>query len=186
MKMLDLGGVAATHLERVASEVRNITFSEPIKNIGYLFSELNDPSSDRLKTSINQSLVKDCLSIYSFHLDDNCHETDFKTAFENARKENLANLAYPRINTKTPPAREKCLYVGTSRQTPKRLLQHLGFGNDRTYSLQLKKWAGDLAGGFQIRIVEFKVSEKQRSLLTYLEDALASDLHPMLGRRGNL
>jgi hypothetical protein len=154
--------------------------------VGFSFRELGDVLSTDMAERVRDIVGRKCLSIYSFHLASFAKRTEFLGAFEAAKKEKLGNLAYPRLNKSIDNLSEDCLYVGTSRDTEKRLKEHLGFGDNRTYSLHLAKWATFLAGGIEVRIHPFELAQDQLHLLPYLEDALAEELKPLLGRRGNL
>jgi hypothetical protein len=148
------------------------------------FSDLATDALGDLKRDIQKKLTKDCLSIYAFHLsDDACVET-LATQINLARSSNDANRAYPRVNKIQTEDSYRCLYVGSSRTSPKRLCEHLGFGNYRTYSLQLAFWASTLPGQFTIDVFEFSNDIESQELIPFLEDRIAQERNPILGRRG--
>jgi hypothetical protein len=177
---------AANRLVKVSEELKDILPSASSISLNYNFSDIPEFVGKELTTSINEAIGKSCLLIYSFHLNSAANHKDFKSAFSNAKDNKLGNLAYPRLNKAVGENWVDCIYVGTSRKTSKRLTEHLGYGDDRTYSLHLAKWATLLLGGIEIRIHPFKLQPELLHLLPYLEDALADELKPLLGRRGNL
>jgi hypothetical protein len=183
---LNLGAVAAKHVMDIANQLHDITPVRPAISLKFKLSELVHGQKEQTWRRLQASFSAKCLSLYSFHLDEAATQNSFLTAFEKAKNERLGGLAYPRLNKPLDNLSADCLYVGTSRKTINRLSEHLGFGNDQTYSLHLGKWASVLEGGVEIRILEFEIDDPRRHLLTYLEDALARELRPMLGRRGNL
>ena len=174
-----LGCIAAERIKAIANELASLKPSGHTIFRKFEFSELTEKPSEA-------NLCSDVLSIYSLHLTDHESCDEFLRCFEKAKTDRLKNLAYPRVNKNVTEASSYCLYVGTSRKTAKRLAEHLGFGYDRTYSLHLGKWATSLSGGVEIRIYPFELESSKFHLLTYLEDALAKNLEPILGRRGNL
>jgi hypothetical protein len=179
MDIKQLGNVASARALRLAKEIALLQPSAESLLIRFQFSELcARPDLEALGNQL--------ISIYSFHLSDRDSRDQFLRSFNEAKKARLAGLAYPRRNTNIAELSADCLYVGTSRNTRQRLREHLGFGNDRTYSLHLGKWATLLPGGVEMRVHPFNVALNNLHLLTYLEDALAENLKPLLGRRGNL
>jgi hypothetical protein len=179
MEIADLGKIAATRTRAVAAELESVQPSGETISLQLEFSTLNN------RPKLDQFLNRP-VSIYSFHLTNDDVRDEFIDVFRNAKASSLAGLAYPRLNKNVADLSADCLYVGTSRKTVQRLMEHLGFGSDRTYSLHLGKWATNLSGGIEMRVHPFLAIPSKLHLLTYLEDALAEHLRPMLGRRGNL
>lgn len=181
----NLGCDAADHIDQIANELRQIAPAFDNHSIKFAFSELKQSSRHHVQEKLNKSLAGKSLSIYLFHFLVDSDKENFLLSLENSKRA-LSNFAYPRRNKSSFKVKNDCIYVGTSRKTTVRLMEHLGYGSDRTYSLHLAKWVGELAGGVEIRIYRFNIDDDKRYLLTYLEDALARHLEPMLGRRGNL
>ncbi|MEZ5125327.1 MAG: hypothetical protein R2826_03645 [Thermoleophilia bacterium] len=99
-------------------------------------------------------------------------------AFVHAKARKAPARAYPRLNS--PGA---CLYVGCSRSLAKRLREHLGYGAETTYALQLAHWAIPLSlqlGFFCAKYTE----ETPPGVMQALEDTLWGIRRPMFGRRG--
>lgn len=77
----------------------------------------------------------------------------------------------------------KCLYVGSKRKDIKaRIKQHLGYGNARTYSLDLKFW---FPPKIEILIEVYSVS-LGNELLVALEQSMWENSKPMFGKKGGL
>jgi hypothetical protein len=176
--------------QKAAQEL--VAIAKRLESMAYLtqhswsvdFSDLSTDAINNLKCDFEEKLTKDCLSIYTFHLSGTvCVET-LATQINLARANNGENRAYPRVNKNQTADSYRCLYVGSSRTTPKRLKEHLGFGNLRTYSLQLAYWASNLPGQFTIDVVEFSNNKESQELIPFLEDRIAQDRKPILGRRG--
>ena len=75
----------------------------------------------------------------------------------------------------------KVLYVGSvGKQFHGRVRQHLGFAGKGTYALQLVHWGTKLDLRLSLHWVEFD----EDRLRYYVEDALASKMHPLVGKRG--
>ena len=183
---LDLGTIAADHIDAIGDIVRGIKPTRELVSLSFKFSELTVEGKCSVLDRLSDTCDERCVSIYSIHLDATANRLEFLHKFENAKTLRLGGLAYPRLNRPPPELSDDCLYVGTSRKTHKRLAEHLGYGNDKTYALHLGKWTDALVGGIEIGVNEYDLSYDHRGHLTHLEDALARDLRPMLGRRGNL
>jgi hypothetical protein len=174
---------AAKQLVTHANELDDISHQE-CHSWEMRFLELKPPRLEELNEQIGETLDKDCLSIYTFHLTDESSLEILRSAINIARKQNIESRAYARVNQIGVIEQNRCLYVGTSRKTPQRLKEHLGLGNIKTYSLQLSHWATKLGSGFRIDVFSFENTAKNRKLLPLLEDQLACDRGPILGRRG--
>lgn len=77
----------------------------------------------------------------------------------------------------------KCIYVGSKRADIKaRIKQHLGYGNARTYSLDLKFW---FPPKIKILIEVYSVS-LDNELLVALEQSMWANSKPMFGKQSGL
>ncbi len=76
----------------------------------------------------------------------------------------------------------KFVYVGSCTKTKlsSRFIQHCGWGNDQTYSLQLRKWLTDEKLTFTFNYVAIE----DGLVAQYLEDQLHRDLKPLFGKSG--
>ncbi len=74
----------------------------------------------------------------------------------------------------------RCLYCGSIKiGLHKRFKEHLGFGNESTYSLQLVHWAKDII----LRLnFHYAYLEKNKEYTELLEEALTDYLNPLLGK----
>ncbi len=183
---MDLGMIAAEHIIRIADTIKAIKPVGSLISANFNFDELTVGGEKLILERLANAVDDKKVSIYSFHLGSTANRKEFLNKFESAKANRSGGLAYPRLNRPLPELSDDCLYVGTSRQTKKRLAEHLGYGSDKTYALHLGKWTEGLVGGVEVRIHEYDLADDLRSMLTHLEDALARDLRPMLGRRGNL
>ncbi|WP_108810325.1 hypothetical protein [Sphingorhabdus sp. Alg231-15] len=179
------GKNAARYLTKLSDDLSQIASLERLE-FRFKFTELNVNDFDPISKKFKDDLSKNFQSIYSFHLDSMDGREKFLDAIDHAKETKLDGLAYPRRNKLNSDSPSDCFYVGTSRNTFERLKGHLGFGAKSTYSLHLKCWASRLTGGFEIVVHKFDLDDEQLHLLTYIEDDLAREVQPMLGRRGNL
>jgi hypothetical protein len=105
-----------------------------------------------------------------------CNEdsAELKNAF--TRFKEISERACSKVNANV----SNVLYVGSSSTSlRKRLLEHFGFGHEKTYALQMNHW---LQGKVGVEIYEFKGLERQ--ILQLIEDALSDSLSPMFGKQG--
>ena len=74
------------------------------------------------------------------------------------------------------------VYVGscTTTKLGNRFKQHCGWGNDQTYSLQLRKWISDDKLTFTFSYVEIT----NGLVAQYIEDQLHRELKPLFGKPG--
>lgn len=79
----------------------------------------------------------------------------------------------------------RTLYVGRSNKIVIRLNEHLGFGPDKTYALNLKWWASTHIDEIVVACASYPKGTSERAM-GHLEDALAAVAHPMFGRRGSV
>jgi len=148
------------------------------------FSDLSGSRLDQATDQISLALGKKCRSLYTFRLSDECTPEKVREMIGHAREVNPGNRAYPRVNHVTAGRDSRCLYVGTSRKTATRIRQHLGAGNARTYALHLSWWATRLPGSVLLDIHEYG-DDTPDEMLVVLEEQLARELNPVLGRRGS-
>lgn len=77
----------------------------------------------------------------------------------------------------------RCLYVGSSQKMRRRLKEHLGFGTEHTYALNLVHWASELDLALSVRILKFP-KEIDYQLIQHLEDVVWEMEKPLFGRQG--
>jgi hypothetical protein len=94
-----------------------------------------------------------------------------------------SNRAFPRVNSKNIESCTNILYVGkTEKNFPKRFKEHLGFGSDKTFSLNLVHWRTEER--FQLELHFACVDPDQLPTLEGIESAMHHVLKPLLGRAG--
>jgi len=92
----------------------------------------------------------------------------------------MKRINLPRINKCNPG---RVLYVGSSTTgIQRRINEHLGFGHNATYSLQLNKWANKLP--FSISFIIYEIKEVGQDIIQLLEDSLSNKHKPVLGKKG--
>ena len=174
---------AAAQLRRTALEVERA--GQPFRRSWTVpFADLNGDAMDEIVDHISRALGKSCRSLYTFSISDDCTPEQIRLLITHAKEENSANRALPRINPAADCPESRVLYVGTSRNTGARIRQHLGAGNAGTYALHLSWWASGLAGSVQIDVHEYG-QDTPDEMLVVLEEQLARELKPILGRRGS-
>ncbi len=178
---------AADQLRRTANEIERLPGSEcqidfniPFKNI----SNFQFPNDQR---EIFRDKKFD-FAIYTFKLSCGTAASECIKkigALKELKKDKSNYRACPKINR----IHRECwpwLYVGSSRNIFRRLNEHIGNGCKSTYALQLRHWASDISGGVQISVYGFGGDSSLLRYLPYLEEQLASDLKPIMGKHGNL
>jgi len=149
------------------------------------FSEFSNvyPDEKMQKLTSWSKQQTNCKFIYVFSLSSEVDIQNLVNLYESAKKrekEIKGKRAFARLND---PSRT--LYVGSSNLLPSRIKQHLGYGNQRIFSMQLKHW---LPASENIRISlkawSFNGSISQ-PVLQAIEDSLWSELKPMLGKQGS-
>jgi len=152
-------------------------------------SELGTQTVDAVCKDIATALGPKCLSVYAIHLDesvplDEFHNLVGQVRLDNQAREKAERRAYARINKARDCVGSRCVYVGKSEDTASRLKQHLIEATRSTYSIHFKHWVNDLPGNLIVSV--FAVTNLKPSLLTYIEDQVAKDARPILGRRGSV
>lgn len=111
--------------------------------------------------------------IYIIHTQKELNSTNTKK-YEEIKE----NFAMARINSITNN-NNNCLYIGSSHDIQKRILEHFGYGTAKTYSLHLKEWLTN--NSITIYIYQ---SSKNISELQFIEDSLWAYYQPRFGRQG--
>lgn len=121
-------------------------------------------------------------AIYAISLPD-AEPSRIHASLADARNGKIDDRCYSRVlpllQSATPT-----LYVGSSRSLQKRLLEHLGHGAKKTYSLHMLTWAQEL--GRIVIDVRFYPPTIENDLLCALEDHWAATLKPLFGKRGSV
>lgn len=139
-----------------------------------------DPAIEQkdLLDEVSTWMRKDYLYLYYFQVMNNPDLAKVESAFSDAKKGKKNGRAYPRFNNQS-----EFIYVGSSSNIFQRFKEHLGYGSQSTYSLQLAHWARDL--NLELNFVCARYSEDIASDITQaIEDRLWDVLSPMFGRKG--
>jgi hypothetical protein len=174
----------AKTLQSLAKRISAVPKPQTIGPIPVAFERLRDDAEDAIAAI--ERTCSACSFIYIIALDDEASPESLKRAFE-AFKVN-GKMSLPREN---PGGRPPVLYVGsvcgTSRRRralSHRLRQHLLEAPQKTYALNLSRWAVGQAGGVLIYVYAYTL-EITREIIGAIEDYLSSNFQPMLGRRGH-
>lgn len=175
---LSLPEKARTDLLRVASAVEGVL---PEKRNAWRFftrDEERDQLSRIGEISRWSGSHKRFLYVISRLTRDPSDEVVFR-AFKNAKDAKEGKCNYAQANERPSPH----LYVGSSQKLAQRVKEHLGYGNKKTYSLQLNAWARDLNLHLEVCCAQYP-AHTSPEVLQALEDALWYELEPMFGRKG--
>lgn|GEM_PF-5629716 len=129
------------------------------------------------------------LAVYAICFDDKVPLERVYEVVDRIKVENKAlpveeRTAFARINNRKDCLGSKCLYVGKSEKVAARLKEHLTQANRATYAIHMDRWPCDLPGNLIIRVIE--VEGVASSMLPFLEDQLAGEMPPILGKRGSV
>ena len=133
---------------------------------------------ERLKSDVRRSDA----AIYAISLPE-AEPARIHAALNAARSGKVDDRCYSRVLPLLDSA-TSTLYVGSSRSLQKRLLEHLGYGAKKTYSLHMLTWAQEL--GRVVIDVRFYPTTIENDLLCALEDHWANTLKPLFGKRGSV
>jgi hypothetical protein len=107
------------------------------------------------------------------------HNNDvIKEYFEDFKKNN-PKIKMPKLNNLN--SNPEVMYIGSvMKNFKRRLKEHLGFGSDKTYSLQIRKWLKKDT----IITIEYYIFDNQINELTLriIESKFASTLKPTFGK----
>ena len=107
-----------------------------------------------------------------------CDLSKIRIAFSEAKAMKKNGRAYPRLNSESC-----CFYVGSSEKMHQRLKEHLGYGTQGTYALQLAHWASSFQIELEFKCARYKAGHA-REVYQALEDTLWDEMSPMFGRKG--
>lgn len=161
------------------------SFSQIVfEKLGFHTSEINADHCDHWTAILNEKGVLASPVLYYFRIMghvDNSAICDVITRMK--QSPGKSERALPRVNFQNIKTCGNILYVGkTERNFPKRFKEHLGFGNKKTFALNLLHWRTDL--GSQLELNFARVDRNQVSSLQGVESAMHYVLRPLLGRSG--
>tara|TARA_R110000868_G_scaffold62782_7_gene189546 strand:- start:4605 stop:5153 length:549 start_codon:yes stop_codon:yes gene_type:complete len=145
------------------------------------FAELSSMNKSDLQNEFKEQFGNGSRSLYSIKLNSQADCADTWEALRSAKAEKICGRSYSRVH---PFNSSPCLYVGSSSNLTKRLMEHVGFGAKGTYSLHLLCWASGLRGGLDIDALIYP--EISQQILCAMEDQMAVESQPMFGRRGSV
>jgi hypothetical protein len=172
---------AADALQELADRVKQV---KPGVNGSFEIdlASLIDDRKKSLRDELALNLDASGTAVYSISLPD-ADPAAVHRALTAARDEKLDQRCYSRV-LPLPHHPTAVLYVESSRDLRKRLMEHLGYGPKKTYSLHLRFWAAEFG---KLRIdVRFYAPSTGNPVLGALEDHLAHKLGPLFGRRGSV
>ncbi|GAB4040301.1 hypothetical protein [Spirosoma gilvum] len=160
-----------THLKETQEQIQNAVMPSQIESKYVTTSQIKNEEYIR---QFAKKLPTSEHHIYWFEVD---NSELLISQFGN--KGEKVDYKCPRDNKGTD---SKYVYVGSCTKTKlsSRFLQHCGWGNDQTYSLQLKKWLDENELTFTFSYVQIK----NQLIIQYFEDQLHKDLNPLFGKSG--
>lgn len=180
LKKIDIDGLSHRLANALCNKADAVMQANPeiLEPLCFHYSELEN--ENLVKEKIQSLLGKKMVSIYAIRLLGQNPNFSICSAVSNLKGKETAR-AYPRVNEVV--GQTSCLYVGKSRNTAKRIYEHLVEANPKTYAMHMKHWSKDMGGIIQVDIFKYEASIDE-DCLQLLEDRLAFELNPMLGRRG--
>jgi hypothetical protein len=145
------------------------------------FASLELMQKESVRAELTEILGKACTAIYIIKLGPTADRVAVRDALNLQKTRKLDGRAYPRIHKVSG---SEFMYVGSSGNCVKRLMEHLGFGAKSTYSLHMSSWATGLVGDFEIEILKY--TDIDQTVLCAIEDQLSKEMKPLFGRRGSL
>jgi hypothetical protein len=192
----DVAGWAKASANELRKALKNLDNSPVPKYLGeerLNFSSLKMEADAAIERLTAVDLIDRDRCLYVFALDPQADPGALKSAYNVAKKR--GDLKLPQDNGDV-----SCiLYVGSScatknrkRTLRNRLQQHLKKAPKGTYGLSLSEWTSDLHGSLVVSAWQYpSISEglegdlAARCVVLAVEDWLADELKPMLGRRGS-
>ncbi len=179
MEMDKVKNETISNLKQIIEELGKIHL---VKEVSHIFNteeifdnHFVDLLLDSIKENINHNKYK---YIYTFTILNNS-SLDFVVDRYKETKENKKEArAYARLNRKS-----SCLYVGSSKGIVSRIKQHLGYGPQGTFAMQLIYWCESLNLDIDLQIYAFNNNISSLSFQAF-EDGAWRLLKPMLGRQG--
>lgn len=175
----DFEAHAATAMEAVAGQLRAVSPHRPASSVLLPFADQDRTS---VSTALEASLVDIQTAIYAISLPE-ADPATIHRSLSKARNDKVDGRSYSRV-LPLGEAPTNVLYVGSSRTLRKRLMEHLGFGQKKTFSLHLRQWGCGL-GPARIDVRAYP-ADLPNALLCALEDHMADQLRPLFGKRGSV
>lgn len=180
--MIDIESVIQIKAEKLKAIADGLIGLHPIETKTVIFNtRILYPESD-FPEFVNDfttwEMMQKSIFVYYFSVSQNADLEIIHKRVADAKKARIAQRAYPRVNS---PSRY--LYVGSSREIAKRIKEHLGFGYQKTYAMNLAFWCNGLNLDINISCMRYNLTIK-KDVIQALEDGLWDYLKPLLGRQG--
>ncbi|WP_017181347.1 hypothetical protein [Sphingobium xenophagum] len=184
----DLINRTAKALRDIADKISEGSLVEPVEFIIPMF----DIGSERIATHcrhIIETIGRKQLGVYSIEFDADVPLDRVYDAIDSLKDENVAlpkadRTGFAKVNKRKDCEGSRCLYVGKSEKIAERLKEHLHYVHYTTYALHLNRWPSDIPGNLIVKVIGIKGVAS--SLVTFIEDQIARDTPPILGKRGSV
>jgi len=138
---------------------------------------------------IEDRLGKKHLAVYAVCFDDAVPLERIHKVVDDNKAKNKAlpvqeRRAFARVNKRKGCLDSRCLYVGKSEKVAERLRQHLIEAHPATYAIHLKHWPNDIPGNLVVKVIG--VAGVASMMLPFIEDQMAKEMPPILGKRGSV
>ncbi|KAA9018267.1 hypothetical protein [Sphingobium limneticum] len=184
----DLIARTADTLRTLAGQLEEGTLLDPVEWV----IPMADIGTERMEEhcdAIAARLGKKHLAVYAICFDD---DVPLERVYQVVDGNKAANKTLPvqdrrafaRVNKRKGCLGSRCLYVGKSEKAAERLRQHLIEANPATFAIHLKYWPNDIPGNLIVKVIG--VAGVQSILLPFIEDQMASEMPPILGKRGSV
>jgi hypothetical protein len=184
----DLLGRTAQSLRDMADQLDQGTVIDPVEWV----IPMSDIGTDRMEDhcdAIADRLGKKHLAVYAIRFDSAVPLARVYDVVNDNKARNKAlpaheRRAFARVNKRVQRLDSRCLYVGKSEKAAERLRQHLIEADPATFAVHLKYWPNDIPGNLIVQVVG--VTDVQSVLLPFIEDQMARETPPILGKRGSV
>lgn len=184
----DLVGRAAQSLRDMADQLDQGTVIDPVEWV----IPMSDIGTERMEEhcdAIADRLGKKRLAVYAIRFDSAVPLARVYDVVNDNKASNKAlpaheRRAFARVNKRVQRLDSRCLYVGKSEKAAERLRQHLIEADPATFAVHLKYWPNDMPGNLIVQVVG--VTDVQSVLLPFIEDQMARETPPILGKRGSV
>ncbi|MFZ2995731.1 MAG: hypothetical protein WA070_06030 [Sphingobium sp.] len=184
----DLLARTSASLRDLADRLDEGTLIDPVEWV----IPMADIGTDRMEAhcdAIAQRLGKKHLAVYAIGFDEDVPlERVYAVVDGNkARNKTLPvadRRAFARVNKRKGCLGSRCLYVGKSEKAAGRLRQHLIEADPTTFAVHMKYWPSDIPGNLTVKVIG--VAGVQSILLPFIEDQMAHETPPILGKRGSV
>lgn len=184
----DLIARTAITLRELADQLEEGTLVDSIKWV----IPMSDIGTDRMEAhcdAIAARLGKKHLAVYAICFDDDVPLDRVYAVVDGNKARNKTlpvqeRRAFARVNKRKGCLGSRCLYVGKSEKAAGRLRQHLIEADPATFAIHLKYWPSDIPGHLIVKVIG--VAGVQSVLLPFIEDQMASEMPPILGKRGSV